>query len=285
VEDVMEELEYVRECTPSFEHLTVNFADDVFVLDQVWVNQFVKSYSTRFKNPFWCYFHPNTVRDEIVAEFKGVGMRYINMGVQNGSERVRKDLFDRTDTNKIVKRAVEIIQKHGIGCMMDIIVDNPFDTEDDKRLSLDFFLSLPRPFKLNYLSMIYFPSVRFTEIALKAGFITEDHIEMKAKKTFYQMNFSFDWSGRKPSEKFWTALYHMSGKEFISRSFLKSLSKNEWLKKHPEPIVMMAKAASQIAFLEARVKIFANRLASGQVKWSQITYAFHKYARAGIPYE
>ncbi|MEO7994547.1 MAG: radical SAM protein [bacterium] len=285
VEDVMQELEYVKSCTPLFEHLTINFADDVFVLDKAWVNQFVQEYSKRFGNPFWCYFHPNTVREEIVEEFKGVGMRYINMGVQNGSERIRKDIFDRTDTNKIVKRAVEIIQKHGIGCMMDIIVDNPFDTEDDKQIALEFFLSLPRPFKLNYLSMIYFPSVRFTELALKAGFITEDHIEMKAKKTFYQMNFSFDWTGRKPSEKFWTAIFHMTGKGFISHAFLRSLSRNEWLKKHPEPVVVMAKAASQFLFLEQRAELFWKRLMKGDVKWSQITYAFHKYARAGIPYE
>ena len=285
VEDVMQELAYVQSRTPLFEHLTINFADDVFVLDKKWVNQFVHEYSERFGNPFWCYFHPNTVREEIVEEFKGVGMRYINMGLQNGSERIRKDIFDRTDTDKIVKRAVEIIQKHGIGCMMDVIVDNPFDTEDDKKKSLDFFLSLPRPFKLNYLSMIYFPSVRFTELALRAGFITPDHIEMHAKKTFYQMNFSFDWSGRKPSEKFWTALFHMSGKNFVPRWFLRSLSHSEWLKKHPEPVVAMAKGASQLAFLFSRADVFLNRLKRGEVKWAQITYAFHKYARAGIPYE
>ena len=149
----------------------INFGDDVFVLNPEWVKEFTKEYYRNFNRPYWCYFHPNTVKKEIIEILAGSGLKYVDMGVQSGSERIRTQLFDRTDTDEKIRKAVEILHEAGVDIVMDVITDNPFDTEEDKRAALEFFLSLRRPFTLNYLSMIMFPKVKFTQRALELSLI------------------------------------------------------------------------------------------------------------------
>ncbi|MCX6647171.1 MAG: radical SAM protein, partial [bacterium] len=101
VDNVIAEIEYIEESFPNFKASrdgTINFGDDVFVLYKDWVTEFTKKYREKFDRPYWCYFHPNTVNKQIVELLAGTGLKYIDMGIQSGNERVRKELFLRTDT-------------------------------------------------------------------------------------------------------------------------------------------------------------------------------------------
>jgi anaerobic magnesium-protoporphyrin IX monomethyl ester cyclase len=285
VGNVIEELKYIRSKIPTFEHITINFADDVFVMKKDWVIEFVEAYKKEFKNPFWCYFHPTLVKDDIVKLFKGVGMRYINMGVQSGSERIRTEVYHRTDTNEKIRTAMDIIHANKIGIMIDVIVDNPFDTQEDRDSALDFFLKLPRPYTLNFLSLIFFPKVEITTRALNEGVISPDLVEMIAKKAFYQMNFHFDWKGRKPVESLYTALYQMCSKTFVPRWFIRMLSKSANLRKNPSFAIRLALFFNFLLFIWNRTKIVLRRLFSGELKFSDFSHSIRKYREAGIPIE
>jgi len=285
VANVIRELEYIRRSIPTFEHLTINFADDIFVMKSEWVKEFVEKYKTGFKNPFWCYFHPTLVKDEIIKIFADAGMRYINMGVQSGSERIRTEIYNRTDTDEKIRKAMQIIRNNNIGVMLDVIVDNPFDNQEDRDRALEFLLSLPRPYTLNFLSLIFFPRVPLTERALKEGYITEEQVEMRSKKAFYQMNFHFGWEERKPEEALYTALYQMCGKLFIPRNFIRRLSRIKSLHENPYPAIRLAIIFNAILFFWNRSKIVSRRLFSGELKTSDFAHSLKKYRKAGIPIE
>ena len=285
VGNVIKELHYLESKLPNFRNLTINFADDVFVMQMDWVNEFVKRYREEFKNPFWCYFHPTLVKDKIIKLFKGVGMRYINMGVQTGSQRIRTEIYRRTDKDTRIKKAMKIIHDNKIGIMIDVIVDNPFDTQADRDAALDFFLSLPRPYTLNFLSLIYFPGVEITQKALADGLITKEQIETTDKKAFYQMNFHFGWEGRKPEEGLYTALYQMSSKQFVPRWFVRMLSRVKGLRKNPKPAIRLAIFFNATLFLWNRSKIVLRRLFSGELKFGDFAHSIRKYKEAGIPME
>jgi len=285
VANVMRELEYIKQSLPNFDHLTINFADDVFVMKPEWVSDFVEKYKARFKNPFWCYFHPTLVRDDIVKIFKDAGMRYINMGVQSGSERIRTEIYNRTDTDKKIRKAMDIIRSNKIGVMLDVIVDNPFDNDQDRKNALNFFLSLPRPFTLNFLSLIFFPRVPLTERALKEGYIIEDQVETHAKKAFYQMNFHYGWAGRKSEESLYTALYQMCGKLFVPRWFIRMIAGTPSLHRNPQPAIQLAVSFNAFLFFWNRSKIVLKRLLSGELKPGDFAHSLKKYRKAGIPIE
>lgn len=288
VKNVIEEIKYIENSFPKFKSTkdgTINFGDDVFVLNADWVREFTREYYNNFTRPYWCYFHPNTVKKEIVEILSGSGLKYVDMGVQSGSERIRTQIFDRTDTNDKIRKAIKILHDAKIDVVMDVITDNPFDTEEDKRDALEFFLSLQRPFTLNYLSMIMFPKVRFTQKALEAGYITEADIEQNRMKVFEQWETKYNWPKRSPNELFWIALYTMTGKKFIPKWYLRLLSKINWLKKHPAFVVWSAKRASNLVWLSKRLKIFWHRLFKGQIRLSDIIYSINKYKRLGLPQE
>ncbi len=288
VGNVIDELKYIEGSFPDFKASkdgTINFGDDVFVLYKDWVKEFTIEYQKNFDRPYWCYFHPNTVVKEIVEILAGTGLKYVDMGVQTGSERIRTELFDRTDTDEKIQKAVEILQDVGVGIVMDVITDNPFDTEEDKRKGLDFFLSLRRPFTLNYLSMIMFPKVRFTQRALEAGLIDESDIEQNRMKIFDQWETKYDYEGRSSDELFWIALYSMTGKKFMARWYLRMLANIPSLRVNPGFVVWSAKRASNVVWLSTRLNIFWRRLFKGQVSMRDIAYSFNKYRKIGLPQE
>ena len=264
---------------------TINFGDDVFVLNSRWVKEFTQEYHRNFSRPYWCYFHPNTVKKEIIEILSGSGLKYVDMGVQSGSERIRTQLFDRTDTDDKIGRAVNILHDAKVGIVMDVITDNPFDTEEDKRKALDFFLSLKRPFALNYLSMIMFPKVAFTQRALEAGLITKADIEQNRMKVFEQWETKDDWPNRSPDELFWIALFTMTGKSLIPKWYLRFLSGIPYLRKHPRFVVWSAVRASNFVWLSKRLRIFWQRLFKGQIHLHDIMYSINKYRRLGLPQE
>ncbi len=288
VDNVIAELEYIENSFPDFKASldgTINFGDDIFVLYKNWVTEFTKKYQEKFDRPYWCYFHPNTVTKEIVELLAGTGLKYINMGIQSGNERVRRDLFLRTDTDDNIRKAVRIIHNAKVGIVMDVITDNPFDTEEDKQTGLNFLLTLKRPFTLNYLSMIMFPKVRFTEMALEAGLITDEDIEQNRMKIFEQWETKYDWDGRSKDELFWLALYSMTGKTFMPGWYLKMLARIPYFRKNPAFVVWSAQRTSNMVWFGRRMKIFWERLFKGQIRFSDIAYSFNKYRRIGLPQE
>jgi anaerobic magnesium-protoporphyrin IX monomethyl ester cyclase len=288
VKNVIDELIYIENSFPDFKASkdgTINFGDDVFVLYKEWVKEFTAEYQKHFTRPYWCYFHPNTVNKEIVGILAGTGLTYVDMGVQSGSERIRTKLFDRTDTDDKIRKAVDILHNAKVGIVMDVITDNPFDTEEDKQSGLDFFLSLRRPFTLNYLSMIMFPKVKFTQRALEAGLISEDDIEQNRMKIFEQWETKYDWPKRSRNELFWIALYTMTGKKFIAKWYLKFLANIPYLREHPGFVVWSAKRASNLVWFSKRIRIFLQRLSRGEIRFSDIAYSINKYRRLGLPQE
>lgn len=288
VSNVMGELKYIEDSFPDFKSrrdATINFGDDVFVLKIDWVREFTGEYFKNFDRPYWCYFHPNTVKKEIVETLAKSGLKYVDMGVQSGSERIRCELYDRPDNDKKIENAVNILHDAGVNIVMDVITDNPFDTEEDKRKALEFFLSLKGPFQLNYLSMIMFPKVRFTDRAMEAGLITEDDIEQNRMKVFEQWETKYDWEKRSPDELFWIALWTMTGKTFIPKWLLRKLADIPYLRKRPGLVVWLAKRASNTVWFQKRLRIFWTRLRKGEVRASDIIYSLGKYRRLGLPQE
>ena len=288
VANVIGEIQYIHDSLPVFagvKDATINFGDDVFVLNEKWVGDFCDQYKSRFDKPFWCYFHPVTVKENIVLKLKEVGMTYVDMGVQSASERIRTQYYKRVDTDGKIHNAFSILRRNKIGITIDIITDNPFDTDEDRRMGLEFLLSLPRPYLVNYLSLILFPEVEFTQMVIDAGLKGEGDIEQNRLKIFEQWQAKFDWPKRPKDELFWIALYHMTGKTFVPRWWIRLLSRIKYFEHNPGFVVWNARCAAKTAWFFKRLRIFFQRLFRGQIRARDIIYSMRKYRELGIPME
>jgi len=121
----------------------------------------------------------------------------------------------------------------------DIIVDNPFETPQDKRQGLNLMLKIFRPFYMHMFSLIYFPNTILTKKALEAKLISEHEVEGHVTKSFDQMYVSLKHP-RPPLDLFWISLYSLTSKRFVPKILIKFLSKIDFFQKHPGPLVAFA---------------------------------------------
>jgi anaerobic magnesium-protoporphyrin IX monomethyl ester cyclase len=168
----------------------VAFMDEVFSLDKTWTLSICRGYQERVGLPFKCEVHPQTVDEELVAGMKAANLAYAVVGVQSGSERVRRELYHREMSNAEILAAAELLHRFEVIPYYDLILDNPYETEDDLAQTLDLVCRLPRPFNLEIFSLAFFPGTAITERALANQVITPDQVEGRAQKTLTGLLFS-----------------------------------------------------------------------------------------------
>ena len=241
VENVMDEIFALKDRFPNIKR--VDFIDEVFAWDKEWTSKFTKRYKKEVGLPFHCAQHPNMVDREILTMLKDAGLERVEVGVQSGSERIRKGYFERNVSNEKLQQTSIFLKQMGIVPFYDFIVDNPFETDEDKREGLEFLLTFPRPFHLHVFSLIFFPNTVITKRALEAGLIKKDQIEGYSDQTFNQMFVTLKYP-RSDNNQFWICLYSLTSKSFVPKVLIRWLSKREFLMKNPKPLVVFADLAN-----------------------------------------
>jgi radical SAM superfamily enzyme YgiQ (UPF0313 family) len=252
---VIAELESMRDKFPNFDNYQISFFDDIFTLNPKWVVEFSHEYKKKFKNTFWCYFHPRNINEEMMDALMGIGLNHVDMGVQTGSEHVRLDLMKRPESNESIIKAAQIMKDRNIGILIDVITDNPFETEDDMKESLEFFFQIPGPYKFNFYSLIYFPGVELTQLALDGGYITREQVEDVAAKTLDQFVATLKYADRRPLDAFYIPLYHMASRRVYTKSFVMKLSHSKWLRKNIWVLHQLIKFQAFVDLLRRFMKV------------------------------
>jgi radical SAM superfamily enzyme YgiQ (UPF0313 family) len=173
VESVISELEAARAHYPSLAY--VYFFDDVFVWDLDWLKRFSEAYKLRVGLPFWCYGYVNTTREPMLQVLAGAGLEAISMGIQSGSEHVRKEIYMRPESDAAVLRAARMVKNYGLRITWDLIC-GPFESRSDKERAFELFFQLPKPFRFHFHPLSYYRNLGVTRRALESGIITEDKI-------------------------------------------------------------------------------------------------------------
>ncbi|MEO7994548.1 MAG: cobalamin-dependent protein, partial [bacterium] len=92
-QNVIDELRKARDLMPNFSSKVIAFYDDVFSVQLDWITEFANLYCAEFTNRFWCYFHPNLIQQPIIEQLKRMGLTHIDVGIQTGSERIRREYY------------------------------------------------------------------------------------------------------------------------------------------------------------------------------------------------
>lgn len=175
VDHVMNELLEVKAKLPNVTR--INFYDKVFLPPKLWGVDFFKRYKEEIGLPFYCMFYPGTLREDMLEILKEGLLAGVWLGVQSGSERVRKEVFKRYYTNSLVIQQARLLRKHNVDVRYDFIFDNPFESFEESLESIKLMLELPEPFSLNLFSLKYFPNTELTKMALDAGITTIEELD------------------------------------------------------------------------------------------------------------
>ena len=109
INKVIEELREVKKRLPSVER--INFYDEVFLLQDKRISEFADKYKREIGLPFYCMFYPGTCSEEKAKKLTKVGLAGVWLGVQSGSERVRREVFKRNYTSEILWKQIRILGK------------------------------------------------------------------------------------------------------------------------------------------------------------------------------
>ncbi len=185
-EDVISELESVKQQYPFLNFFW--FSDDSFfgrtLPDML---NFSHQYKTRIGDPFYLLGSPGTITEEKYAALVDAGLMCIQMGVEHGSKRIQKIFRRSTMGNEKIIKSAEIITRY---CdrtappQYDVIYDLPYETIDDKLDTLRLISDLPKPYKIQAFSVIFYPGTALHTLAMRDGLINDEKAEIYDKMYF-----------------------------------------------------------------------------------------------------
>jgi radical SAM superfamily enzyme YgiQ (UPF0313 family) len=187
VYDVMQELKEVKK-NPYV--LYINIQDDCFFShDLEWVKAFCEQYKKHINLPFLVRVIPSMMDREKLSLLRKAGLSWIVMGIQTGSDRVNFDVYNRKIHFSAVMKTAEIISQTRVAPFYEMIVDNPYETEDEKIETINGMAKLKKPYTVSLAHLTFFPGTSLAERAVKDNIVTPDaylfRYIVKIDKTYF----------------------------------------------------------------------------------------------------
>lgn len=179
-----EELAFIKE---RYGAKYILFEDDVFAMDEEWLSEFIPLYRKKVGLPFTCFGHVKLLTPKIVELLKRGGCNLLWFGLQSGNEKIRREVFQRYETNEEVIGATDLCRKEKITFMVDQILNIPYDTHQAIKEAIVLYDAI-RPQMVNCYRLLYFPKARINDIALEAGMIKKRDVDIinQGKSIVYQ---------------------------------------------------------------------------------------------------
>jgi len=175
VEHLINELLHVKENLPFVEK--IKFDDDAFFLHSLDdMKELAKQYKEKIKLPLMITgATPSTLRRDKLDVLVDAGLSEMRMGIQTAGERT-KVLYKRPHSNEEVEKAAIMVNDHKdkVTAWYDIILDSPWDTEEDSIETLMFLSKLPTPYKLTLFSLVFYPGTDLYKKAKADGIVKND---------------------------------------------------------------------------------------------------------------
>jgi len=170
--------------------LYINFEDDCFFAhNHNWIQKFCTKYKKHINLPFIVRAIPTMLDRKKLFMLKDAGLSMVVMGVQSGSDRVNLDIYNRRVRFTTVMKAAELISEAKASGFYEMIVDNPYETEEDEMETINSMSELKRPYIISLAHMTFFPGTPLTEKAIKDNVASPDaylyRYMVKIDKTYF----------------------------------------------------------------------------------------------------
>lgn len=176
VESVMEELRAAKAACPRM--MMVHFYDEIFPNLPGWVEEFTKAYRREIGLPFAIWSHPKAAKKEVLAQLTEAGLTEVIMGIQSGSDRVRREVFHRFETREDILRAAACFQEAGVPWVSyDFMLQHPFETIEDLKETYFLVKDLPGDYILQLHGLNFLPGTDIVPLAVEQGLFTQEELD------------------------------------------------------------------------------------------------------------
>lgn len=158
---VVREMAAVLRMNPGI--LRISLTDDCFLANTPeWLEEFAARYSRDVGRGLNFASVPEYVTRDKLEALRGVDVRYIALGLQSGSGRVNR-FYRRRFRPEVFLAACRLISSMGIGIVVHVIFDNPWENEEDARRTLDILTRIGKPFYIMQYSLKVYPGTPLDE--------------------------------------------------------------------------------------------------------------------------
>lgn len=174
-ENVIAELALAKKHLPKLTYIM--FSDETFLMGKGidWIRSFCEHYKENIGLPFSCCLAPEDVSEECVELLVDAGLFDVQMGIQSGCKRTLIEVYNRRDNTENILKAAAVLNKFNdrLVPLYDLILDNPYETDEDLKEAIGFLLKLPRPFDLQLFSLTFYPGASITAKAVADGIVKD----------------------------------------------------------------------------------------------------------------
>ena len=174
IDRIIEELEYTLDHL-NFIEVVVFGDDDFFMRSRKQLEHLANTYKKKIGLPFGVALSANTYCKEKIEILLESGLKVVQLGVQSGSQRVLSEVYNRkiqvSKTKEAVHQITSYHKTHGLDLLLDIIIDNPYETTNDIIQTYKYILDVPLHVRINIFFLAFFPGTPIYDRALKDGFI------------------------------------------------------------------------------------------------------------------
>jgi radical SAM superfamily enzyme YgiQ (UPF0313 family) len=119
------------------------------------------------------------------------GLHRVKFGIESGTDHIRNQVFGRPGKNSEILQLAREISKYNVKVRYDLIIDNPYDSEESLKETIRLLLQLPPPRRFNLYSLQYFPDYPLTLRALKDGHIDDEEASLDSLEKRMARNWAF----------------------------------------------------------------------------------------------
>jgi anaerobic magnesium-protoporphyrin IX monomethyl ester cyclase len=173
VESVIKEI--VEIITEHKDCYSLNIQDDCFLTYNIeWIQEFAREYHAKVHLPFVIRTTPSHITKENLTLLKEAGLMMIMMGLQTGSERINREVYKRYVPTETFMKAAFMVKDFGLAAYYDVILDNPYETDEDIIKTLDVILQIPKPFQFELFSLCFYQGTELHKRAVEEGLLFTD---------------------------------------------------------------------------------------------------------------
>ncbi len=158
---------------------TIDIRDETITVRKTdWLREFSRRYKKEIGIRMKCLAEPATmafgdVSDEKIRLLVEAGLTDIIIGIQSGSDRLNKEVYNRFITARHVLECAKIINKYKdkLTVMYDVISCNPYETNEDIIQTIRLLQKIPKPYFLSVNNLIFFEGTPLYKKAMDDGLI------------------------------------------------------------------------------------------------------------------
>jgi len=149
--------------------------EDFFMRSAAELREFSRLYRERIGIPFECMCSPLRVTAEKMEILVQAGLWRLRVGVESGSERTKRQIYDRNIPNDAVLAASRTLKKFSqVIPLYFFIIGNPYEEQGDLTDTLRLLTGMAYPFQTNIYNLVFFPGSALYERAVADGTISGD---------------------------------------------------------------------------------------------------------------